>query len=191
MSGPLINDSTTIKKTSDDSEKHDPLKLTKRYSKKKVNLIQWMYIGLITLWIIIAWALQLYTTNLWGYFILAIPVIFYLIGYFNADQLTIEVEEKTFSMNYISIALFVVIPLTVWIEKNFHGDKWKLSKILVTAVVLALISLIDIWVRPKWISLVRHIKSGLQTMALTLLVFTLYSYYVGQKEFFGHQTSTE
>lgn len=161
-------------------KKHDPIKPTKKYGPQKVKAVQNVYLGFILLWIILIFYLKLYRTTYVGYFILFIPIFFYLLGYNNADQLTIEVEEKTYSVGYISIALLVVIPVLTWTEKNFHGDKWYLTKIVIAAIIMALISLVDIWVRPKWISVVRHIKSSLQTMALTLLVFALYEYYNGQ-----------
>ena len=54
-----------------------------------------------------------------------------------------------------------------------------LPKIIVVAVVLALISLIDIWVDRNGYLWLGTLMSSLQTIALTLLVFTLYTYYKG------------
>lgn len=160
--------------------RNDPIKMVKKYGKKRTQSVRLVYLLSMIIWLILILVLQLYKTQVIGYFILLIPFFFYFLGYWNADQLTVEVEEKTFSMGYISISLLIVIPLVTWVEKNFHGNRWYLTKIIVVAVILALISLIDIWVRPKWITLVRHIKSALQTASLTLLVFALYAYYMGQ-----------
>lgn len=165
-----------------DETKHDPIKTTKKYSAKKVSVIRWIYILSILLWLFLAWYLELYKTYGIGYIILGIPIFFYLIGLYNADKLTVEVEEKTCAVSYISISLLIVIPLVAWVDKNYSGNQWYMSKIIVVAVVLALISLIDIWVRPKWISAVRHIKSTLQTASLSLLVFALFTYYTGQHQ---------
>lgn len=163
-----------------DKDKHEPFKLTKKYSERKYQTIQWMYLIFIIFWGLLVWLLNLKPNGFLGWIILLIPVVFYSLGYFNAPSLTVEVEEKTYSVTFISLALLVVIPLVAWVNTNFHGNKWYLCRILVVAVILALISLIDIWVRPKWVSFVRHFKSALQTASLTLLVFALYTYYMGQ-----------
>jgi len=163
-----------------DPDKHDPIKSTKKYSKNKSQAVRLVYIFAIILWLGLIFFLQLYKTSALGYFILFIPLFFYFLGIYNASRLTVEVEEKTYAVSYISISLLIVIPLVAWVDKNYRGDNWYMSKIIVVAVVLALISLIDIWVRPKWLSVVRHIKSALQTASLTLLVFALYVYYNGQ-----------
>lgn len=162
------------------NDKHDPLKPTKKYSQSKARAISILYIAMILFWFVLVIVLGLTDTDGLGYFILLIPVFFYGLGYFNSSNLTVEVEEKTYSVAFISLALLVVIPLVTWVNKNFYGNKWYLSRIVVVAVILALISLIDIWVRPKWLSFVRHFKSALQTASLTLLVFAIYTYYMGQ-----------
>ena len=164
----------------EDSNRHDPIKTTKTYGKTRARAVQIVYLCSMAFWVFLIIVLQLYKTQFFGFIILLIPFFFYFIGYWNADKLTVEVEDKTFAVSYISISLLIVIPLVTWVEKNFYGNRWYITKIIVVAVVLALISLIDIWVRPKWITLVRHIKSALQTASLTLLVFALYAYYMGQ-----------
>ncbi len=166
-------------------KKLDPFKPTKLYSRKVTKVVKIVYVASILIWLLIIWGLKLYQTNFWGFFILGIPIFFYMVTFFNSSHLTQEVEDRTFAISYISIALLVVIPLVTWVDRNFYGNKWYLGRIVVAAVVLALISLIDIWVRPKWVSVVKHIKSALQTASLTLLVFALYTYYMGQHRKIG------
>lgn len=165
-----------------DLSRFDPLKLTKKYSASKARAVKLVYCVAIIFWLLLIYFLELYKTSGLGFFILLIPLFFYALAAYNAKSLTVEVEDKTYAVSYISISLLIVIPLVAWVDKNYRGDTWYMSKIIVVAVVLALISLIDIWVRPKWISLVRHIKSALQTASLSLLVFTLFAYYNGQHQ---------
>lgn len=162
------------------NSKHEPIKRTQRYGRRKTKAVQYVYIASILIWLLLLWALSLYTTDFVGYCILAIPVVVYAIGYFNASSLTVEVEESVFSLSYLSIAILIVLPIFAWVNKDFGGDKQFLVRIMIVAIILAMLSLIDIWVRPKWLSVVRHIKSVLQTAALTLLVFALYTYYMGR-----------
>lgn len=159
---------------------HDPIKKTRKYGRRKTKAVQIVYIASIVIWILLLWALSLYTTDFVGYCILAIPIIVYAIGYFNASTLTVEVEESVFSLTALSIAILIVLPILAWVNKDFGGDKQFLVRIMIVAIILEMLSLIDIWVRPKWLSVVRHIKSVLQTAALTLLVFALYTYYMGR-----------
>jgi len=168
----------------DCSNHYNPIRPTKLYGKRKCYAVKTVYVVAILIWFLIIAILKLWQTDLFGFLILSIPVVAYFIGMWNANNLTVEVEEKTFSISYISISLLVVIPLVTWVDRNFNGNRWYLAKIIVVAVVLALISLIDIWVRPRWVSVVRHVKSALQTASLTLLVFALYVYYMNQHRAF-------
>jgi hypothetical protein len=52
---------------------------------------------------------------------------------------------------------------------------------MILAIMLSMISLIDVWVEPKWLSIVKHIKSILQTASLALLIYALYMFYVGRE----------
>ena len=45
-----------------------------------------------------------------------------------------------------------------------------------------MLSMIDVWVSRKNLSIVKHIKSAFQTGALVILALSLYVYYKGQKE---------
>lgn len=161
--------------------RREPFKRTKCYGRKRTKSVQFVYVMACLIWVVLIFVLSLWKTDLIGTIILLIPLLVYGFGFYNANTLTVEVEETIFSINYLSIALLVVIPLTAWINKNFNGDQRYLTRIMVVAVIIALLSLVDIWVRPKWISVVRHVKSALQTAALTLVVYALYVYYMGQK----------
>lgn len=161
--------------------RREPFKKTKLYGSRRTQSVQIVYVIASLLWILLIFVLGLWKTDLMGTIILLIPLVVYGFGFYNANTLTVEVEETVFSINYLSIALLVVIPLTAWINKTYNGDQRYLTRIMVVAVIIALLSLVDIWVRPKWITVVRHVKSALQTAALTLVVFALYIYYMGQQ----------
>lgn len=158
----------------------DPRKKTKIYSKGRTRGVRIVYALAILLWLFCIWALELYDTTWLGYLILALPILLFVIGMINACSLTVEVEETIFSFSYLSISLLIVFPLLAWIAKDYVQDKEKLIQIMIIAVVFALLSLFDIWVRPKWLTVVRHLKSIFQTLALTLLIFALYAYYLGR-----------
>ena len=167
--------------TAVESSRLDPLKKTKRYTTTKTYRVRLLYTIAILLWIALIVILRLYRYGIWGLVILAIPLIVYGIAIFNASDLTVEVEESLFSMSYLSIAFLVVIPLSLSINKRVNGDQREMTLLLLIAVILGICSLIDIWVRPKFLSIVKHGKSALQVATLTLLAFTLFIFYMGQR----------
>src|SRR5579883_749482 len=121
--------------SSSSSSKNEPIKKTQRYGRRKTKAVQIVYIGSILIWGLLLWALSLYTTDFVGYCILAIPVIVFAIGYFNASTLTVEVEEAVFSLNYLSIAVLIVLPILAWVNKDFGGDKRFLVRIMIVAII--------------------------------------------------------
>lgn len=168
----------------------DPRKKTKTYSQRRVLGVRVVYVLASLLWIGVIWSLHLYQTTFLGWVILILPLILFTMGFINAPYLTVEVEDSLFSIGYLSIALVIVLPIMVWITKDFTGDQNRIMGILLLAIVFAMLSLYDIWVRPKWLTVARHLKSVFQTLALTLLIFALYTYYLGRNFSLGSLTST-
>ena len=170
-----------------------PCKVTnkyKEYGRKKTAITQSVYIAASLVWIFILYYLCLYQTDLIGLLILFIPILAFAIAYANAGALTIEVEEDMFKANFLSLGLLILLPLLTWIGKDFEGDKSKFVCVIILALIFTMLSLIDIWVRRRWFSIVKHIKSVFQTLALTLIIYSLYSYYAQKcmtdcKNFFG------
>jgi hypothetical protein len=146
------------------------------YDKKTVKILQVVYILAILIWIFLIFKLKLHHTNTWGNLIVILPLLIYFIAFWNLDELTIETEGKVFALNYISVSLVVFIPILTWCHENFH-IKQHLIDIMILAIVLAVLSLLDVWVTPKWISITRHLRSILQVASLTLIVYVLYELY--------------
>lgn len=150
----------------------------KEYGRNKIATVQTIYILMAFIWIGLILILSLYNTSPGGWIILAIPFVVFLIGFLNASVLSISVEVDLASTNFLTLGLIIIIPLLTWISGNYNGDKTQFILIVITALILSLLSMIDIWVKKKWITVVRHIKSALQTMSLTLLIFLLFTYYM-------------
>lgn len=152
----------------------------KKYGRNKTRTIQLTYIIASILWILLIAVTGLYQTTLLGYLILTIPLCVFGFGFINAQHLTVEVEENVFTANSLSIGLLILLPLLTEVDKSFNKNKKIFTRAMIIAVVLAMFSLIDVWVQPKMLSVTKHIKSILQTLALTLLVYALYMYYAGR-----------
>jgi len=149
----------------------------KKYGVDKVYYIQVVYVVSIIIWILIIYMLNLYQTDVPGWIILFIPIAVFLVSLYNLNSITREVEDELFQINFISLGLVIILPLTTWIVSNFTGDKRQFVRILIVSLGLILLALVDVWVKRSWLSTVKHVKSAFQTMALSLLVMCLYLYY--------------
>jgi len=159
----------TVRPLSEYKKEHHP--------KDVILYIRFVYIIGILVWILILHFLKLHKMNFFIIAIIAIPFVCFLIGYVNAPKLTGELEDELFRSNYLSVGLLLVIPLLTWINKEYVGDKTRYTKILVLAIITSLLSMIDVWVSDKYLPVLKHAQSVLQTYSIALLVYALYSYY--------------
>jgi hypothetical protein len=150
----------------------------KLYPEEVSTYVRLVYISGLVLWIAIVVYFRLYQTDVTGWIILFIPPFIFLTGYANCDQLSREVEEHNFQANYFTIGLLLIVPLLTWVNKDYHGDKEKFVSILVLAIIIVLVSLLDVWVKRDYLSVSKHLKSALQTIAIALFIYALYSYYI-------------
>jgi hypothetical protein len=153
----------------------------KAYGRKKTLSVQLLYLFAAVIWIIFC-AVMGFTNIPWvGLVILAIPLVIFGIGFFNANKITVEVEDTIFMANYLSIGLLIVIPLLAWMDKVNNNNKERVITAMIAGIVLSMLSLVDIWVRPKWLSFIKHLKSVLQTASLTLLIYAIYLFIIGRQ----------
>lgn len=148
------------------------------YDNERCRYVRLIYICLIIVWIAIVLILRMYCTDLLGIFILLIPVVCFIIGYCNCDVITKEVEDNIFATNYTGLGLLFVVPLLSWISRNYCGDRKWLIAILITGIILILLSLVDFWINVKWIYIMKHVTSGLQTMTIAIVIFVIYTFYL-------------
>ena len=154
----------------------------KYYSQETVEQIQLVYIIFLVIWILIVALFGLYKSDLVGWVILSIPPIIFLAGYANSYYLCEDVEKENFQSNYFAIGLLLILPLLTWVNTDYKGDRKKFTRILVLAIIIVMLSLLDVWVRKEYLSVCKHVKSTLQTIALVLLIFAFYTYYIENGE---------
>lgn len=154
--------------------------LTDEERARRSRMIVIIYVVGIILWIILILALDLFTTGkltLISFFIILIPIAIFAFGIYNSKSITVEVEDELFVADYLPFGLIIVIPLLTWISKDYKGDKRQFINITIVAIILSMLSILDVWVAPKNLFAIKHIKSVLQTMSIALIVFAVYSYY--------------
>ena len=142
------------------------------------DIQRWLYliyiIALVT-WIILIFVLGLYEGDIFGWVILVIPFVVFLISMYNIPNHSVDVENNMFEGNFLSFAFLLVVIFVNW---RTVSNNVKIFRILMVALVLLMLSLVDVWVDINSLSLLYHIRSILQTIALTLLAYTLYTYYL-------------
>lgn len=145
------------------------------YSRKNVVNIQVTYIIAAVVWIIVIFLLGLHKTDIIGWIILALPLIVFAVNYVNLTCITPEIENEMLKGNFLSFAFLITVILINWSKIE---DKSKYFRILLLSLILLMLSLVDIWVKPENMALMRHIRTILHTTSLALLVLALYLYYI-------------
>jgi hypothetical protein len=153
-----------------------PQKKNCKYEKHTIFWIRIVYIIFIVIWIVLIIYTKFY--RLKAAFILAIPFIIFFISLMNAGELSVEVEEYMFAANFLTIGLLLALPLLNWTSKGYNGCKKTFTLIIVLALTLSILSMFDVWVPKKWLSVYKHYRSCLETMSLTLVIFGLVEYFL-------------
>lgn len=151
------------------------------YGPDKCYWIDSVYIIAILVWFLIICYFELYTSR--AAIFLWIPFIVFLIGWSNSADLSPEIEEDMFKASYLSVGLVLSLPLMTWMSKDFNGSRQMFTSVIIVTMVLTLLTLIDIWVAKRWLSVYKHGRSCLQTMAVCLFIFALITYYMDKQSF--------
>lgn len=157
-----------------------------RHGPRTIKYIEYVYITAMVFWILLIVWLQLYQTDTLGLIILLIPFISFGFGYFNSYYLNKEVEDYVFQNNYFSVGLLIILPLLTWLNREYSNvaRRKRFTSILVTAIILIMFSLLDIWVPIESISVIKHLHSVLQTTAIIMLIYALYMFYIDSPDSF-------
>jgi len=140
--------------------------------------IQISYIIAAILWIYLILIFGLSYTNTLGYFILSIPLWIFLLGFINICLVDKISEKEALSLSYLTVGLIVLFPIIAWFKDSDNSTRRdEAIGLLIVSVTLILVSSLEFCVNGKWMSLVRHIKSMIQTIAITLIIFALHLYF--------------
>lgn len=161
-----------------ENEYYQHRNIGKCYHCSLVQQIQLIYILAAIIWLAIIYWAQLYLPNniiVWS--LLAIPLIVFGLGFYYASYIGQDIEELMFQSNYLSFGFMITAVLINWNHPKNNNGKSEFFKHVVLAFILMMMSMIDIWVSKEKMTLVNHIQSILQTMALVILSIALYQYY--------------
>lgn len=150
-----------------------------------VPWIQIAYILATLFWILLFFWLQTYFPyRCWiSWIFLFIPLFVFAINYLHLSWSDLGIIDYMFQGNFLSFGFLIAVILINWNSPFSPQDKIHFFRILLIAFILLMLSLIDIWISDVFIFFHYHIRSILQTMALTLLAYSLYLYYCEISDF--------
>lgn len=141
--------------------------------------IRLIYVINLLFWIYLLYYYNLfYTNNIVETIIIFIPIILFILAIISANCITSNVESFMFRTNLLTVGLLVTLPLLTWIADKFDGDKKTFFHISATAIILSMFTMIDIWVPENYLCMIKHFKSGIQTIAIMLLIYAIYKFFV-------------
>lgn len=175
-----------------ENKKYDELlRYNLRLKEKKYNrtegyeddvkvVIQAVYLLAIFLWVVFILYFEIYKEmDLIILFFLAIPIILFIVSFFSVNVLTRDSQEGVLNANYLSFGFLIVIIMINWNSPNKElVNNSNFLKLILIAFILMMLSMLDIWVSEKWLTLIIHIRTILLTAALVILSMSLYVFYV-------------
>lgn len=138
-------------------------------------LLQIYYIGIAVFWILVVSYFKLWREKF--AFILLIPLIVFFITFLYLENVSPVVEENMSKTNYLSVGIILTFPLLSWMVKEHEGDKKHFITLAIVALILSLVTFIDIWVPENRLSIYRHFRSSFQVMSVCLFIYALVVYY--------------
>eukprot|EP00732_Lithocolla_globosa_P000021 Lithocolla_globosa_v1_NODE_3_length_14236_cov_22.745998.p10 type:complete len:193 gc:universal NODE_3_length_14236_cov_22.745998:9890-9312(-) len=161
----------------EDNNLMEPCKASPTYSTRTVFQLRVFYVIAICLWLIFICLLGLQVHGWPGWVILSFPVLLSVVVIVCAPEIHPDIEGEMFKANFLSLGLIVAISLFAVLERNFKGNHRMYTIVVLSAVVASLLSLVYVWVPSEYLSLTRHFKSFMQTVAATLLIFAVYLFF--------------
>ena len=167
-----------IQMSSSEAQNLDIIHKKSCYNSHTQFAVKVLYVIFIVIWIIVVVTLKLYTSPAW--FILLIPIFTFTFAIFSTHNITYEMEDEMFKASYLSVGLILALPLLSWMNKDFSGDKDHFVSVIFLALGFTILTYIDVWVTKRWLSVFKHFRSCLQTMAVSLFLYAITTYYMNR-----------
>jgi hypothetical protein len=136
-----------------------------------------IYLILILIWIAIIIFLKLYETNWVGLIILLIPVIIFGIATLYQDEHLVSNHTLTDDDDFLTIGIILLLPLLTYFDKDYDGNKARFMGIIITSLFLFLLSVIPMWIPVRFAKYLKILRTSIQTIAITLLLYVIHLYY--------------
>lgn len=143
------------------------------YPPDQVRNIRIAYLIGIIFWMLLIYVLGITICDTISLIIFLIPFVAFGITCWNLSGVTVGTEKRLCTINCLTIGLFLVLSLVTW-SHDKHGEDTRNFRIAVIAIILGIITLIDVWVPPDWVLFVMHVRSILNVLSMCLIIFCLY-----------------
>jgi len=129
------------------------------------------YIVALVLWTAIIFYFRIGFHNPIAIAIIIIPYIIFLsaIYFIPTDDVFCDLRENSF----FAIGLVAVLPLITWYSQYYNEDKQRFITISITAVFVSMLALFEFCLPRKYICLLEHVRSILQTIGIVLLIYVI------------------
>jgi hypothetical protein len=147
---------------------------------RDVKYLRLEYAAGIILWVVIIYALgleQIETLAFLDIFFLSLPIALFIIAIVYIPKVLCR-DWQNGGANVFTAGLLIALPLLTYIREHAVGHRLLFSRIMAVGLILSLLSLFDVWVESKNTCMVKHGKSILQTMAIAILAYGFYRFFV-------------
>lgn len=153
------------------------------YSQKTVNRLTFIYIVAVIIWTIFYYFVGAFNQKSIFYKIVYfVPIIIFGISIYFLHTVNHEIEQPMNKANFLSLGLVIFFPIFSIIVTKYRGNKTFFITLMVSAFILSLITLYDIWISDEYQPILRHIKTILQTFTITLIIIAMYTYYLSETD---------
>nr|QBK92960.1 MAG: hypothetical protein LCPAC403_00940 [Pithovirus LCPAC403] len=169
---PINGHSKRIEEEEEEEEENS----CEKYSRKDVKRIQNVYLIAAIAWLVLVFWLDIPRKDVLILIFIAIPIILAIIAYCNAPFLAENCNKHQLKTNVIAIMLVSAAIFSQWgtSDGKRNVDKTKFYKIITTAFVILMLSVIDVWVPDEDRNVVINIKVAMQGITITLLIISVY-----------------
>ena len=149
------------------------------YKEQQIKRLKILYLLSSCVWIYIIYKFDLmkHVSSSIDSLILLVPIVVFLVSILFMEDVTERVEKYMMKANFLTIGLIIALPLLNWIRDN-SASKVLMTKLIATGIILSMLGIVDIWIPDDWLCFVKHVKSIFHTIAIILLIYGLYRFYV-------------
>lgn len=141
-----------------------------------VNSIIMTYLCLLLVWIILILIFQIYLT--YASVVIVIPFILFIIAMIYAPTYASYNKTDLIKDTFVTVIIITAIPFLIWFTSKSRPHSLHITNIVILAIILGVVSLLPVWSDPRGECVWKHCRTGLETMAITLFLYALMTYYI-------------
>lgn len=134
-----------------------------------VRLLYWLG---ILFWIAVLFSVGYFPHSFFEWLIVLMVIFVFLLGIGTAGRIDFYTESFIFKNNFYQGILISFFPLLIYSLNRLNTNK-QFLRIALTAMALSLITLVDFFVTPEYLYIIKATRSILQSVAIGLVLISL------------------